>query len=166
MSRVSRITATAGRGAVRLVPADRRDWAEAVWAEAHEAPAGWPRLAWRAGGLALIVKEGQMARTIGSWLLFALAAGVAAWGAWPGSTVSHGAAIQGGIITTLALLAGLPLLARLWLGPPESRAARWLRAGFSAAILALLPIQAAIGLFVCTVPRSGINRQDRKSTRL
>jgi len=158
MSWVSRITATAGRGAVRLVPADRRDWAEAVWAEAHEAPAGWPRLAWRAGGLGLIVKEGQMARTIGSWLLFALTAGAAAWGAWPGSPVSHGAAIQGGIIITLALLAGLPLLARLWLGPPESRAARWLRAGFSAAILALLPIQAAIGLFVGTVPRSGINR--------
>ncbi len=101
MSWVSRIAATAGRGAVRLVPADRRDWAEAVWAEAHEAPAGWPRLAWRAGGLGLIVKEGQMARTIGSWLLFALAAGAAAWG--PGRLLSQPAgAVQGGIIITLA----------------------------------------------------------------
>jgi hypothetical protein len=67
MNWTSRIAAAAGRGAMRLVPADRRDWAEAVWAEAREAPAGWPRLAWRAGGLGLIVKEGQMACTIGSW---------------------------------------------------------------------------------------------------
>ena len=154
----SRIASATGRGAVRLVPAARRDWAEAIWAEAYEVPAGWPRLAWRAGCLGLIAKEGQMARRIGILTLFVAAAGAAAWGAWPGSPVSHGAAIQGGIIITLALLAGLPLLVRCWLGPPDSRAARWLRAGFSGAILALLPIQAAIGLFVGMVPRSGINR--------
>ena len=158
MNRTSRIAAAAGRGAMRLVPADRRDWAEAVWTEAHEVPAGWPRLAWRAGGVLLIAKEGQMARRIGMLMLGAAAAGTAAWAAWPGSPVSHGAAIQGGIIITLALLVGLPLLARWWLGPPDCRAARWLRAGFSAAILALLPVQAAIGLFVGMVPRSGINR--------
>ncbi len=98
-----------------------------------------------------------MTRRIGMLMLRG-GCGAAAWGAWPGSPVSHGAAIQGGIIITLALLAGLPLLARLWLGPPDSRAARWLRASFFAAILALLPIQAAIELFVGTVPRSGINR--------
>jgi hypothetical protein len=158
MNWTSRIVAAAGRGAMRLVPADRRDWAEAVWAEAREAPAGWPRLAWRAGGLGLIVKEGQMARTIGSWLLFALAAGAAAWGAWPDSSVSHAGAVQGGIILTLALLAGLPLLSRSVLGSPGNRAARWLRAGFYAAILAVLPAQAAIRLFLGAVPRSGIDR--------
>ncbi len=97
-------------------------------------------------------------RRIGIGLVFAAAAGAAVWGAWPGSSVSHGAALQGGIITTLALLAGLPLLIRWWLGPPDNRAARWLRAGVSAAILATLPAQAAIGLFVGRVPRSGINR--------
>ena len=158
MSWASRLAVAAGWSAVRLVPADRRDWAEAVWAEAHEVPAGWPRLAWRAGGLGLIVKEGQMARTIGSWLLFAVAAGAAAWGAWPGSSVSHAGAVQGGIILTLALLAGLPLLSRSVLGSPGNRAARWLRAGFYAAILALLPAQAAIRLFLGAVPRSGIDR--------
>ena len=158
MNRTSRVAAAAGRGAMRLVPADRRDWAEAVWAEAREAPAGWPRLAWRAGGLGLIVKEGQMARTIGSWLLFAVAAGAAAWGAWPGSSVSHAEAAQGGIIITLALLAGLPLLSRSVLGSPGNRAARWLRAGFYAAILAVLPAQAAIRLFLGAVPQSGIDR--------
>ena len=122
MSWPSRIATVAGRGAVRLVPAARRDWAEAVWAEAHEVPAGWPRLAWRAGGLGLIAKEGQMARTIGSWLLFAVAAGAAAWGAWPGPPVSHAAAVQGGILITLALLVGLPLLSRSVLGSPDNRA--------------------------------------------
>ncbi|HEV3289543.1 MAG TPA: hypothetical protein VG123_11165 [Streptosporangiaceae bacterium] len=154
----SRIATAAGRGALGLVPAGRRDWAEAVWAEAHEVPAGWPRLAWRASGVLLIAKEGQMARTIGSWLLFAVAAGAAAWGAWPGPPVSHAAAVQGGILITLALLVGLPLLSRSVLGSPDNRAARWLRAGFYAAILAVLPAQTAIRLFLGTVPRSGNDR--------
>jgi hypothetical protein len=154
----SRIASVTGRAAVRLVPTARRDWAEAIWAEAHEVPAGWQRLAWRAGGLGLIAKEGQMARRIGILLLGAVAAGAAAWGAWPGSPVSHGAALQGGILITLALLAGLPLLIRWALGPPDNRAARWLRVGFYAAILAVMPTQGAIGMFVGAVPRSGIDR--------
>jgi hypothetical protein len=41
---------------VRLVPAGRQDWAEAIWAEAYEVPAGWPRLAWRLGGVWLIAR--------------------------------------------------------------------------------------------------------------
>jgi len=93
-----------------------------------------------------------MGRGIGILVLFAAAAGAAAWGAWPGSPVSHGAAAQGGIIITLTLLAGLPLLTRWWLGPPDSRAARWLRAGFYAAVLAVLPAQATIGMFNGAVP--------------
>src|SRR5580698_6802503 len=155
----SRIATAAGRVAVRLVPAGRRDWAEAVWAEAHEVPAGWPRLAWRAGGVLLIAKEGQMARRIGILLLGAVAAGAAAWEAWPGSSVSlsHGAANQGDVIITLALLAGLPLLIRWLLGPPDNRAARWLRAGFYAAILVIMPAKAVTEMFVGAVPRSGID---------
>jgi hypothetical protein len=158
MNWLSRAAAAAGRGAVWLVPSARREWAEAVWAEAHEVPAGWPRLAWRAGAVLLVAKEGQMVRRTGIGVLFAAAAGAAAWGAWPGSPVSHGAAVQGGIIITLALLAGGPLLTRWVLGPPDSRAARWLRAGFYAAILAVIPVQAAIGLFIGAVPRAGIDR--------
>jgi hypothetical protein len=158
MSWLGQAAGAAGRGAVRVVPAARRDWAEAVWAEAHEVPPGWRRLAWRAGGLGLMAEEGQMARTIGIWLLFAVAAGAAAWGAWPGSPVSHGAAVQGGIIMTLALLVGLPLLTRWVLGPPGNRAARLLRRGFYAAFLAVMPARAAIGMFLGAVPRSGINR--------
>ncbi len=160
MSWSSRIAAAAGRRAVRLVPAARRDWAEAVWAEAREVPPGWPRLAWRAGGVLLIAKEGQMARRIGILLLGAVAAGTAAWGAWPKSSVSlsHGAASQGDVIITLTLLAGLPLLTRRLLGPPDSRAARWLRAGFYVAILAIMPAKAVAEMFVGAVPRGGIDR--------
>jgi len=29
-----------GRALARLLPAGRRDWAEALWAKAHEVPAG------------------------------------------------------------------------------------------------------------------------------
>jgi hypothetical protein len=149
-----------GRAGARLLPAGRRGWAEALWAEAHEVPAGWQRLAWRAGGVRLIAKEAQMARRAGIQVLFTVAAGAAAWAAWPEPAVSlsHGAAVQGGVIITIALLAGLPLLARWLLGPPGSRAARWARAGFYAAILAIMPASAAVGMFVGTVPRGGIDR--------
>lgn len=142
------------------MPAGRRDWAEAVWAEGHEVPAGWPRLAWRASGVLLIAKEGQMARRIGILVLGVVAAGAAAWAAWPESSVrlSHGAADQGDVIITLALLAGLPLLTRWALGPPDSRAARWLRAGSYAAILALMSAKAVTDMFVGAVPRGGLDR--------
>jgi hypothetical protein len=151
--------AAARRGAVRLVPAARREWAEAVWAEAHEVPAGWRRLAWRAGGVLLIAKEAQMVRRIGTLVLFTAAAAAAAWAAWPKSSVSlsHGAADQGDVIITLMLLAGLPLLTRWLLGPPDNRAARRLRAGCYAAILAIMPAKAVTDMFVGAVPRSGID---------
>ena len=147
------------RAVARLLPAGRRDWAEAVWAEAYEVPAGWQRLAWRAGAVRLVAKETQLARRIGVPLLFALGAAAAAWGAWPRSAVSlsHGAANQGDVIITLALLAGLPLLTRLLLGSPGSRAARWLRAGCYAAILAIMSAKAVPELFIGAVPRGGID---------
>ncbi len=55
------------------------------------------------------------------------------------------------------LLAGLPLLSRWLLGPPDNRAARRLRAGCYAAILALMPAKAATELFLGAVPRGGID---------
>lgn len=148
-----------GRAWTLLLPAGRRDWAEALWAEAHEVPAGWPRLVWRVGGARLIAKEAQLARRTGLLLLFAAAAGVAAWGAWPESSVSlsHGAVNQGDIVITIVLLAGLPLLIRRLLGPAGSRTAQLLRAGLYAAILAIMAAKAAAELFVGATPRGGIN---------
>jgi hypothetical protein len=60
------------------VPAERRDWVEAVWAEAPEVPHGLRRLAWRAGGVRLIARETLMKRRISSAILFAVAAALAA----------------------------------------------------------------------------------------
>jgi len=145
------------RAGARLLPAERRDWAEAVWAEAQEVPPGWPRLAWRAGGVRLIAREAQMVRRIGILLLFTAAAGTAAWSAWPGSSVSHATTVRADVIVTVALLAGLPLLTRWLLGPPGNRMARWLRTACYAAILALMPAKAATELFLGAVPRGGID---------
>jgi len=56
------------------VAAGRRDWAEAVWAEAREVPPGWPRLVWRAGGVWLIAREALTVYRPGRALLFAVTA--------------------------------------------------------------------------------------------
>ena len=96
-----------------------------------------------------------MVHRTGTLLLFTAAAGAAAWSAWPASAVSHAATARADIIATVLLLAALPLLARWFLGPPGNRAARWLRAGGYAAILAIMPARAVILLFNGTVPRGG-----------
>jgi hypothetical protein len=141
-------------GKLSRMASGRRDWVEAVWAEAHDVPPGWPRLAWRAGGVGLIVRQELMIYRPGRAVLFTVAAAVAAWAAWPDSSAGHAAAGQFGVIATVLLLAGLPLLARRFLGPTsESRAGRFVRVGSYAAILALLPALAIIGVFAGAVPR-------------
>ena len=148
-----------GRAWARLLPPERREWAEALWAEAQEAPSGWRRLAWRAGGVAMIARETRLARRARVPLLFAAAAGVAAWAAWPDSSVSlsHGGVNDGDIIITLALLAVLPLLIGRSLGPPGDRVARWLRAAGYTAFLVIMPAKAIAELFSGAVPRGGID---------
>lgn len=144
-----------GRAGAWLLPAGRRDWAEALWAEADEVPAGWARLAWRAGGVRLIAREARLGRGAGVLLLLA----AAAWAAWPASAVplSHGAVDEGDVIITIALLAGVPLLFRRLLGPPASRAARRLRAGFYCAVVVIMPAKSVAEQFVGATPRGGIN---------
>ena len=156
MNRLGQTMAAAGRGVASLLPAGRRDWIAAVWAEAHEVPAGLERLAWRAGGVWMIAREALMPRRIGRVALFGAAAAVAAWAAWPDSSVLHAAADQFGVIATVLLLAGLPLLAGRCFGPvSDSRIARFLRVGGYAAILALMPAMAVVGPYPLTVPERG-----------
>ena len=157
MNRLTRMAAAARHGAARLLPAGRRDWVAAVWAEAHEVPPGLARLAWRAGGVWMLAREALLPRRIGSAMLFAAAAAVAAWAAWPGSSASFATpGVRGYVIAMVLLLAGLPLLARPFLGPAGgSRAARFLRAGTCAALLALMPAEAAVYQFAETPPRGG-----------
>ena len=40
MGKLTQVRAAAGRGAAWLLPAGRRDWLAALWAEAHEVPPG------------------------------------------------------------------------------------------------------------------------------
>jgi hypothetical protein len=157
MNRLNRMAAAARRGAARLLPAGRRDWAAAVWAEAHEVPPGLARLAWRAGGVWMLAREALLPRRIGSAVLFAAAAAAAAWAAWPGSSASFATpGVRGYVIAMVLLLAGLPLLARPFLGPAGgSRAARFLRAGTCAALLAMMPAEATVYQFAETPPRGG-----------
>jgi hypothetical protein len=152
----SRAGVAVWHAALRLVPAGRREWVEAVWAEAPEVPPGLPRLAWQVGGVRLIAREAVMVRRIGGLLLLAAALAVAAWAAWPDSPASLGGpAGRLEVITMVLLLTGLPLLARWFLGPPDTRTARWLRVGCYAAFLGLLPARAVVEQFFYTPPRGG-----------
>jgi hypothetical protein len=157
VGRLSRVAAAAGRSAVRLVPAGRRDWVQAVWAEAYEVPSGLRRLAWLAGGVRVIAREALMARRIGRWLLFAATAAVAARASWPGSPSSFATVIARiDVVTIVLLLAGLPWLARWFLGPASSsRLPRFLRAGAYAAVLALIVAKASVSQVVYA-PATGV----------
>ena len=98
--------------------AGRRDWAEAVWAEAGEVPPGLARLAWRAGGVRLIAREAMLARRAARALVFAAAAAWVAHVAWPGPAGNPATAVNRlNVVTVVAVLAGLPLLARWRFGP-------------------------------------------------
>ena len=153
MNRLNQAAAAARRAAAWLLPASRRDWAAAIWAEAHEVPPGLTRLAWRAGGVWAIAREGLMPRRLGCAALFAAAAGAAAWAAWPQPAVGHAGVSQFHVIATVLLLAALPLLARRFFGPPSpSRAGRSLRVFCCVAILALMPGLAIVEAFANLTP--------------
>jgi hypothetical protein len=124
--------------ALRLLPAERRDWVRAVWAESYEVPSGRRRLAWLADGLPAIATGALMASRIRRWLLFAVAAGFTASVTWPGSPDRFGTVIaRMDLITVVLLLAGLPWLVRRFLGSTsDGRLARFLRVGGYGAILA------------------------------
>jgi len=66
----------------RLLPAGRREWAEAVQAEASEAPDGWPRLGWLAGGVWLVAREASMMRRVLYGAGCAAVAAAVSWVIW------------------------------------------------------------------------------------
>ena len=137
---MGRLSRAAGRGVARLVPAERRDWAEAIWAEAHEVPPGLRRLAWRSGGIRLIATGALMERRVRNSLLFAVAAACLAWTAVPGTASAVDTAfIWLRTIGTITVLAVLPRLVRRRLGPViDSRLTRSLRVATFAGIMVLI----------------------------
>jgi len=143
---VTRVLAGLLRQSARLVPAERRAWVEALWAEAGQVPAGLTRLAWRAGGVRLVAREALLARRAARVLVFAAAAAWVAHAAWPGPAGNPGTALNRlNVVTLLPVLAGLPLLVRWLFGPAApGRMARVLRCGAYAAVLVLTVAKASV----------------------
>ena len=108
MNRMTRAMAALLRRSMALVPADRREWAEAVWSEAAEVPTGWRQLSWLAGGLRVTVREAVLARRLGYPLAFAAAAAGTAWSAWSGPPGDAAIMINRvDVITMVVILAAL-----------------------------------------------------------
>jgi hypothetical protein len=105
----------------------------------------------------MLAREALLPRRIARTVLFAAAAAVAARAAWPDSSARFATpGARGYLIAMVLLLAGLPLLARPFLGPTGGgRAARMLRAGICAALLALMLAEAEVYQFAETPPRGG-----------
>ncbi len=145
--------------AARMLPADRRPWAEALQAEADQIPVGGPRLAWLAGGFWLIATEGGMARKIGYWTgvaAIAAAAALVMWLSWraAGPADPESVTDRFRVLVGAGALASLPWVARRrsLFGPvADSGVARLVRIGGCAAICAM-------GLGIVRVDRNaGIN---------
>lgn len=82
MERMTRLMAGLLSKTARLLPPARRQWAEAIRAEAGQLPVGWRQLHWLASGLWRVAKEANMARKIVYWLGLGVAAAAAAWAIW------------------------------------------------------------------------------------
>jgi hypothetical protein len=92
MDRLDRAFTTLARYSVRVMPAERRDWAEAVWAEAGEVP-DHGRVSWVAGGLWRVAREAGIVRRIVYWLGVAaltVSAVVVVSLVWQGASVAPG----------------------------------------------------------------------------
>lgn len=171
MVRLNRAITTLARCSVRVVPAERREWAEAVWAEAGEVP-DRGRLSWVAGGLWRVAREAGIVRRIVYLLaVAALAIGAAevVWLVWRGASAAPGfrsissptTTMGTGVyvdphttgefrllaIATVALLVALPWVARRRgaFGPvSDSSAARVVRVSGCAAICVLVLVLARL----------------------
>src|ERR1700722_11653230 len=82
MERMTRVLAGLLGQTARLLPLARRQWAEAIQAEAGQVQSGWRQLYWLAGGLWLVAKEAKMARKIVYWLGLGVVTAAAAWAIW------------------------------------------------------------------------------------
>ena len=99
----------------RLLPAGRREWAEAVEAEASQAPAGWPRLGWLAGGVWLVAREASMMRRVlygAGCAAVAAAVGWLIWLSWQPAGDPEYATDRVRILVGAAALVALPWVGR------------------------------------------------------
>ena len=145
MERLTWMLAEMLRVAASWLPPGRRQWAEAVRAEAGQVPAGWPRLGWLAGGLWLAVREAEMMRKVVYWLGVGMVVATAAWAvrlSWHASSAAHPLVVTDRVrvLVGVAALAGLPWVGRRrgWFGPVgTSITARLVRVAGCAALCGL-----------------------------
>jgi hypothetical protein len=132
-----------GRSA-RLLPAARREWAEAVLAEMGEVPAGPARVAWLCGGLWLVAREVVTVRWVIRALAFAAGAVGLIWIGWPGASSNSATPLNRVYVTgTVVALAVLPWVVRRRFGPVRGGwAPRAARVGGYAMVLALIAAKA------------------------
>src|SRR5215469_8559404 len=146
MEMLTRGMMAALRRSTALMPTDRREWTEAVLAEAAEVPAGWRRLSWLIGGMRLSVREAARAHKLWYPAAFAAVAAGIAWSAWSGPPGDSAIAINRiDVLAIAAILAGLAWIFRRTRGPVA--AARWtrpVRTGGYAAVLALVLVKSAV----------------------
>ena len=149
MNRFSFALVTLLRWSVRLLPASRRDWGEAVHTEAALAPPGWERAVWVSGGLWTVARQMSTVRRLGASLVAVAVGTVIAWLDWhPGSANPAMPANRISVITITLLLASLPWLARLLLGPvADNRVARTVRVSGYLAVYALLAVLTGLSRF-------------------
>jgi len=145
VNRVNWAMAALLRWSMLVMPAERREWAEAVWSEAAEVPSGWRQLSWLAGGLRMTVREAALARRLRYPLAFAAAAAITAWTAWSGPPGNAATTINRvDVITMVVVLATLPWIVGRTRGTVSGGwLARLVRTGGYAAILALVLVRTA-----------------------
>ena len=143
MDRFTRMLAGLLERSAGLLPAARRDWTEAVLAEAGEIPAGAGRVAWLGGGLWLVAREALMGRVIRVLAFAAAAAGMVRIG-WPGASSNSATPLNRVYaVGTVVLLAVLPWVVRRYFGPVRPGwAPRAVRVGGYAMVLALIAAKA------------------------
>lgn len=153
----SAVRAIVGRFLARLVPAGRREWVRAAWAESQEMAPGRRRLTWQAGTVWLAARQLVSARDGARGLSFMAAAVVVAWLSWPGSPANFTTLVDRvDAVVVAVLLAAMALFARRRFGPVrDGWVPRALRISGYAAILAIMPAKAAVEQFTYTVPSGG-----------
>ncbi len=125
-------------GAGSLGP-ERRDWADALLAEADETSPGWARITWLAGGLSLTVWEALRHCAVRAAAFIAGTVGVVCI-TWPGSWSDSAVPVnRAEVPVALGFLAVLPLIVRHYFGPiRDGWPARVIRVGVYSFVLAAI----------------------------
>jgi len=148
MNWLDELAGIALRWLLRLLPADRRDWGEALWSESAALPAGRARLRWRLGGLRLAVVQSGLAGLLAATVAMVAGAVVVLKLDQPDSSSGY---TRGPIpLTTIATLIALllmPWLVRRRWPPARSAPARVLRVGGYLMIWLLLMAIASVSRF-------------------